>query len=169
MTEADDYKIKFMEKDELEIILPDILNFDNEIFQEHAYDIIGWFDIIQKYQYAITIYHDETLVGIIVTVDNKNMFNLDDLIGNSLSYIVTIGIHKNHRKKGLGSLLLEHLDKKLVATPACYNIILDVDKDNDNAINLYTKNGYKIIKDLDEYQYIMTKNLVYNYSDNYSV
>ena len=156
-----EYVIRHMAKDDMEMMLFDILNFDGMIFKECAYDMVTWCEIIEKYQHAITLYHKEKLVGIIVSVGNKNTFGegYDDQIGNSLSYIVTFGVHEQHRKKGLGTLLLKCLEEKLTSTSDCFNIILDVDKNNKDAIRLYSKNGYGIVKDLDIHQYIMMKSL----------
>jgi ribosomal protein S18 acetylase RimI-like enzyme len=159
--ELNEYIVRHMEKDDMEMMLLDILQFDGMIFKDHAYDMPMWCELIGIYQHAVSIYHNEILVGLIVSVHNKNVFGSEyhDQIGNSLSYIVTFAVHENHRKKGLGKLLLTSLEQKLSATSECYNIILDVDNDNIDAISLYTKNGYKIVKDLDECQYIMTKSL----------
>jgi len=156
------YIIRYMDKDGMEMILIDILNLTGIIFDKEAYDIIAWYEIINKYQHAITIYHEDNLVGLIVTVENKNTFGEDhqDKIGNSMSYILIICIHEKHRNKGLATLLLKLLEQKLTPSLSQFNIILDVDKNNNNAIDLYIKNDYKIIKELDSEQYIMVKNRI---------
>jgi ribosomal protein S18 acetylase RimI-like enzyme len=157
----DGYVIRLMAKDDLEIMLPDIMSFDGTLFGEEAYDLIFWIEIIEKFQHALTIYYNEQLVGMLFTISKKELFGEEyfDEIGNGLSYIITLGVHENHRNKGLASALLSILEQNLNPTSEYRNIILDVDKDNTKAINLYKKHGYNIVKDLDEEQYIMVKSV----------
>ena len=62
-----------------------------------------------------------------------------------INYIITL---PNYRKKGIASKLLEYA---LNDMKNCENISLEVSKDNKEAINLYSKYGFKIKTDRKKY------------------
>ncbi len=66
-----------------------------------------------------------------------------DLLGNR-SEIIDFIVHINHRKKGIGSLLL---DKAIEISKDnyCKSISLEVKSTNKNAVNFYLKHDFKIV------------------------
>ena len=61
-------------------------------------------------------------------------------------YVANVCVDKNSRGKGVGKFLLKNIieqAKKL----NCSKIVLDVSKDNKIAINLYKKNGFRVVKE----------------------
>lgn len=149
---VDDYDFKFMNKDELKLVLNDICYFDTDLFNEHAYTKEIWTDKINGSQYAITVRHKGVLIGLIITSDHGP-------VENCLSYIISLGVCEMYRKKGIGSMLLKYLENKLSPTLENFCISLDVDKENNTAIRLYNKHGYNVLKDNEHQQHIMIKTL----------
>lgn len=64
-------------------------------------------------------------------------------------WIQAIEVSKDYQKKGYGRKLLDIACKRFKAN------LLSVRKTNKPAINLYKSYGFKIIKELNEFQYIM--------------
>lgn len=114
-------------------------------------------------------------------LENKGLthyYVLEDINKNILGYfgilivldecqIHTIAIDHNYRKKGLGSLMIEKIIDismdRFVKT-----INLEVDINNEKAVNLYKKFGFKQVGYIKDYYknpksdaYIMEKNLDY--------
>ena len=58
-------------------------------------------------------------------------------------YISVICVNNKHRRRGIGENLLNNA-KIIAKEKKCTRIILDVSKENKNAISFYKKNGFKI-------------------------
>ena len=77
--------------------------------------------------------------------------------------IVDIIIDAEYRKKGYGNKLLNNAINKIEESN-CHNISLEVNCNNESAINLYKKNGFQIISTRKNYYngidgYLMVKEL----------
>ncbi len=71
-------------------------------------------------------------------------------------YISSIGVAKNQRKQGYGQILLEK-GLSIMENNGCRKIRLEVLDDNENAISLYLKSGFRV------------SNTIFNYSCENSV
>ena len=82
----------------------------------------------------------------------------------NIAHITTIAVAPEHRKRGVAQLLLDHIDKALIAK-GLESIVLEVRISNYAAQNLYSNHGYVIIQKLNEYYndgedaYLMSKPL----------
>lgn len=81
-------------------------------------------------------------------------------------YVSVIVVGEEYRNRGIGSFLLR--ETKLIAKEkGCKKIVLEVDRDNENAIKLYNKLGFKFMriknqnsKNTDNNNYTMEYNLI---------
>lgn len=79
-------------------------------------------------------------------------------------HIITIDTRAQHRRKGLGSLLIQGAEKKIKDLHG-FMVALEVAVDNDAAINFYKRHKYNILKTLPRYYngktdgFLMTKRL----------
>ena len=74
---------------------------------------------------------ENTVVGYLCFEDIYDRYEIDDLL-----------VYDRYRGNGIGSKLMEHLIK-LATEKKVNNITLEVRKDNNIAINLYKKYGFK--------------------------
>ncbi len=78
---------------------------------------------------------DEKIIGIIGVIFMPGFRDHKKLIG----YLQRLVVHPDYRKKGVGSMLLEHAIN--YCRKKCYKIILH--SKNEKAIRIYEKNGFK--------------------------
>ena len=79
------------------------------------------------------VYKEDNLLGYVII----------DLIYDKME-VVDILVYEKYRNKKIGSKLLEFITN-LARKEMCYNITLEVKADNEIAINLYKKYGFKKI------------------------
>ncbi|WP_026182896.1 MULTISPECIES: ribosomal protein S18-alanine N-acetyltransferase [Methanothermococcus] len=91
--------------------------------------------------------------GFLVAEDNKG-----NIVGYVIAvmewgngHIVSIAVDENHRKKGIGTLLLDTIEKYLYEYCNAKYIVLEVRFDNTNARKFYYKRGYVDKKLLPKY------------------
>lgn len=90
----------------------------------------------------IYVMEDEVqLIGSIILLFRKNC---------SHSRIYSISVHPEHRKKGIGDLLLKHVETETLSRRKSL-IQLEVRKGNERAINFYLRNGYFHIRNIPSY------------------
>ncbi|MCR4879640.1 MAG: ribosomal protein S18-alanine N-acetyltransferase [Bacilli bacterium] len=78
----------------------------------------------------------------VILYNNKVVGFLDYWVTFDSATIAQIAIHPNYRKNKLGSILLEEMIKDAKAKKV-RNITLEVRKNNEKAVNLYLKYGFK--------------------------
>jgi ribosomal protein S18 acetylase RimI-like enzyme len=66
-------------------------------------------------------------------------------LGKNEMYISNLCVDKNNRKQGIGNFLLKNIFDK-AKSKNCETIVLDVSNENNVAIDLYKKFGFKISK-----------------------
>lgn len=92
---------------------------------------------------------------------NPELFLVADICGKVVGYviasyiedfghIVSIAVHPDYRNRGIGSKLLEAIEKKLISR-GIRIITLEVSINNKTAIKMYRKHGYKSVKKLRNY------------------
>ena len=112
-----------MNKKNLELML----KIHNENFLDNK-NIENFYTFYKDSRYNIyEEYFENILAGYLITYDNVD--SLD---------IFEIAVDKNFRKKGIASKLLNRINDER-------KILLEVSEKNIIAINLYIKNGFKII------------------------
>lgn len=112
-----------MNKENLELML----KIHNENFLDIK-NIKDFYAFYKNSRYNIyEEYFENILAGYLITYDNVD--SLD---------IFEIAVDKNFRKKGIASKLLNRINDER-------KILLEVSEKNEVAINLYKKNGFKMI------------------------
>lgn len=71
------------------------------------------------------------------------------------SYVNLLVISESYSHRGIGNLLLQTFEKEAQKNGMLFNT-LKVVKDNENAMKLYEKSGYKIVAD-DNDRYVLSK------------
>lgn len=88
-------------------------------------------------------------MGFSILIKLLSLLKLNDTVGRLYDgeyYISNIAIYPKYRGKGAGKRLMLKAEKEAKIIGA-KKIVLDVEKENLNAIKFYEKLGYKIIKD----------------------
>lgn len=110
-------------------------------------------------------------LGLLVNKNFLNVFNLKEILNSSLDFIygyyeddeligfihvnvlyetmdlVNIVVSEKYRNKGIGSELLNYV----IQQHDISNIMLEVNENNENAINFYLDNGFQIINKRKKY------------------
>jgi ribosomal-protein-alanine N-acetyltransferase len=118
--------------------LSEIVVIEKLCFPEEIAFSAGMFAYLIRYAETMVAI-DESLKGFII-----------GFASGSIGSIYTLDIHPNHRRKGLGSLLISALEEVLHARGA-KTIRLEVDVGNFAAIRLYRNAGYSKIEIADDY------------------
>ncbi|MCM1115115.1 MAG: GNAT family N-acetyltransferase [Clostridium sp.] len=106
-------------------------------------------EIIRGDRFVYIYKRNGEFIGEGALVINKD--DCDYFIPNRRIYLSRMLVKKEYRNQGIGAILLDYLIKQ-AAGMGYAEIALGVDADNDSAIHLYEKKGFKIIKkDRDEY------------------
>ena len=66
-------------------------------------------------------------------------------------HIISIAVHPNHRRKGIGTMLMKKAMKALKDKYECREVYLEVRVSNTPAIRMYEKLGFKIVKTIPLY------------------
>nr|CAG4711288.1 unnamed protein product [Naegleria fowleri] len=79
-----------------------------------------------------------------------NLFGYPDKC--NICYIMTLGVKKNHRRKGLASRMLQILEEVVSAEPYfCTKLTLHCKVDNERALSFYRQNAFFIKEKIDGY------------------
>jgi ribosomal-protein-alanine N-acetyltransferase len=95
---------------------------------------------------------DDRMVGFIFIIANKE----------GIAHITTIGVAPEHRKRGIGRMMLAHVEGTLAAKDI-HSIVLEVRVSNSSAQKLYTDAGFVTMQRLSGYYrngedaYLMSK------------
>ncbi|KAG2372818.1 hypothetical protein C9374_013098 [Naegleria lovaniensis] len=80
----------------------------------------------------------------------QNLFGYPDKY--NICYIMTLGVKKNHRRKGLASRMLQILEEVVSAEPYfCTKLTLHCKVDNERALSFYRQNAFFIKEKIDGY------------------
>jgi ribosomal-protein-alanine N-acetyltransferase len=138
------------EKDLIEVYRLDQLCYEQGISYS-LQTIFLFFYYFDQISYVVEV--DEQLIGFIMT----------NMVKKNKAHIITLDIHADYRRKGLGSQLLTMAEEELKKKGA-KSISLEVDIENYPAIKLYEKFGFKKMRILKNYYrsrrdaYLMEKN-----------
>lgn len=87
-----------------------------------------------KNLYTVACLDGDTVLGYVVINPNSKKY-----LGGSL-YIVDINVRQENRRQGIGEKLLQ---TAFNAFPECHKLSLDVENENEGAIALYRKLGFR--------------------------
>lgn len=122
----------------------ELSNFHKQCFEKGSYRPQDMEKLISEPNTAgYLILDDKTPVGIIIF---RNNYTYRNFTGN---YLVTLGVHPNHRKKGIARLML---DKWINDTPNASTRFLHVAVSNTIAQKIYEKYGF-VLEDFIESYY----------------
>lgn len=128
-----DYKVRLLDKADLEAVY--------EIEKECFISPWKFFDL----EYELT--GNPVNKFLVVEVDGKVVGFNDFMITFNSATISQIAITKDFRKKGLGTLLLDEMEKYFPSEgdEIVENVTLEVRASNVPAINMYKKHGYEVV------------------------
>lgn len=119
-----------------------------------------------KNTFAYLFNEPNSLCYRVVTADGDMAGFICVLVNESGSaHITTIGVAPEHRRRGLGRLLLQHLETRLVEK-GISTIALEVRVSNRPAQELYLEHGYAIVQRVERYYtngedgFLMVRSLV---------
>jgi [ribosomal protein S18]-alanine N-acetyltransferase len=125
-------------------LLDKLLEIENQCFDQEAFTK-------RQLAYLLTDYNS---IGLVAKTDNGIAgFIISQVeIENDTSYghIITINVASPYRRKGIGSQMLQEIEKilKEKGVNECH---LEVREDNSAALKLYQKSGYQKIAKLEKY------------------
>ena len=144
---------------EIEIEIPKVEDFKrvNELARQVHVIHVNWNpdlflnveEVIQKDKFENLIQSKEIIIA---KLENKIVgyvtFSIKEKENPSMRYrkqlnIEAICVDENCRGKGIGTLLLEYI-KKIGKEQGCTDMYLTVNQENENAIKVYEKFGFKV-------------------------
>ena len=112
--------------------------------------------------YYVALYRGKIIGYIIARVEKRGLHGIDT---GKIGHIVSIAVHPDYRRIGLGKLLMHKAEKELKKL-GCKRVFLEVRVTNYPAIKLYQKLGYIKLKVIPRYYqdgedaYLMLKSLI---------
>lgn len=108
-------------------------------------------EIAYSFQTIIFFYYYLNTISYVAEIEKEIAgFILADIKRKDKAHIITLDIHPDFRRQGLATHLLELAEKEAI-NKGIKSISLEVDIDNEAAINLYEKCGYAKVKKLKNY------------------
>ena len=108
----------------------------------------GFFiDLLEKYNkafYVVELPHGEVVGYVMNRIELKPGFFKYLLVKSG--HVVSIAVLEQHRRRGLGYILMAYAMKSMYEEYKCSETYLEVRVSNTPAINLYEKLGYRKIK-----------------------
>ncbi|MEM1732295.1 MAG: GNAT family N-acetyltransferase [Desulfurococcaceae archaeon] len=121
----------------------DILSIEKECFEPGIrYDSLTFLYYILAYRDRLVFYVAEmgrVLVGYVLAI-----------VENEICHLVSIAVRRRYRKRGIGGSLLDLAMNECRAKGAG-KAVLEVAVDNKDALDFYSKRGWRIIGVLDKY------------------
>jgi len=89
-------------------------------------------------------YYNDIVVGAVCC-------RIDILDGSKRLYIMTLGCLAPYRRRGIGSIMLEHVLNYVEKVGNFHSILLHVQVNNQSAIDFYKKFGFEIVETKEQY------------------
>lgn len=138
------YQLKPLEKKHLkEMVFLDSLCFSKE--DAYPLEVMNYFFSFPS-SFGMGYFYGKNLIAFILCNGN---------------HIITLDVHPDHRRKGLGENLLNY-SISLIKKKGYKKVYLEVDKNNFPALKLYKKLNFKIegeFREKDKFRYTMVLNL----------
>jgi ribosomal protein S18 acetylase RimI-like enzyme len=110
-----------------------------------------------KLKYNLGRQHGDTLGAVVIDTLNQHLppNKYTNKPRKDIAYLSNLAVHPSYRKSGVGRMLLVAAEKLARDAWGCRCIALHVDPDNSAAVELYKKNGYKVVMDQPEWQRVL--------------
>ncbi len=126
--------------------LPQVIRINLISLREHYPDYF-WRDHLRYWGRAFLVAEiNGVVVGYVMTRVERTVGYLGGLIPKKVGHIVSIAVHPEFRRKGIGRALMLEVEAKLREVYKVKEIYLEVRVSNEPAINLYEKLGYKKVR-----------------------
>lgn len=121
-----------------------------ELCAKMMVDTEPWITLKRNYNSAVNIINDLSREVYVANVDGVVVgFSILMMKGIFIGYIQSICIDPKYRNRGIGSALIDHVEKRIFSeTP---NVFICVSSFNKDAQRLYIRNGYEIVGELKDY------------------
>ena len=104
-----------------------------------------------KYTFAYLFGEPNSLSYQVLTAEGEMVAFAFILVNSDgTGHLTTLGVAPEHRRRGLGIMLLDHLDLVLRAK-AISTVVLEVRVGNIEAIEMYKKAGYAVVNRIERY------------------
>ena len=127
--------------------LDQILQIEAQSFPKSPYDRTTFINLYHLYRETFFVYVDTTRDEKIGTTRSRGGRILGYIVFSADGYIISIAVHPNHRRKGIGTELL----KRPMRIPNVKKIWAEVRKTNQGAQAFYLREGFKIVGLIPDY------------------
>jgi ribosomal-protein-alanine N-acetyltransferase len=112
--------------------LDQILKIEYQSFPKSPYDLITFINLYSEYRDTFMVYTTKS--------EDKKEEILGYIVYSPDGHIISIAVHPNYRRKGIGTKLL----KKVFSSPRINRVWAEVRRSNSIAQRFYLKLGFKI-------------------------
>jgi len=116
----------------------------NQVVFPVSYNDKFYKDILEAGELAKLAYYNDIVVGAVCC-------RIDILDGSKRLYIMTLGCLAPYRRRGIGSIMLEHVLNYVEKVGNFHSILLHVQVNNQSAIDFYKKFGFEIVETKEQY------------------
>jgi len=107
--------------------------------------------IAYSFQTILFFFYYLDIISFVAEFEGKIAgFILAEIKSKDKAHIITLDIHPDFRRQGLGTHMLQIVEKEMIGRKA-KSVFLEVDIENEAAIKLYEKCGYAKMKMLKNY------------------
>ncbi|KAG2209459.1 hypothetical protein INT47_008302 [Mucor saturninus] len=121
--------------------LPNLVDLHSRVFPV-IYGDKFYQEVMNAGELAKLIYYDNQYAGAVCCrIEPSKYANYTARV-----YMMTLGVLKNYRNLGLGSVLIDHImeNARRATNPMITSLYLHVQTVNEQAIRFYTRNGFRI-------------------------
>ncbi|MCD6323911.1 MAG: ribosomal protein S18-alanine N-acetyltransferase [Desulfurococcales archaeon] len=123
-----------------------IIHINMVSLREH-YPEYFWRDHLRYWGKAFLVAEvDGDVVGYVMTRVERSIGYLSRLLPKKVGHIVSIAVHPDYRRRGLGTKLMSEAERRLKEVYGVKEIYLEVRVSNEPAIKLYEKLGYEKVR-----------------------
>lgn len=101
-------------------------------------------------KYLFNAFLNNPFILFLVCLINEKIIGYIVASKNNSGHIISLAVHPKFRRKGVGSILLEEALKSM-KNEGISLVKLEVNENNNSAINFYKKHGFKILRKIKEY------------------
>nr|CAG4650514.1 EOG090X0ED2 [Sida crystallina] len=116
----------------------------NQVVFPVSYNDKFYKDILEAGELAKLAYYNDIVVGAVCC-------RIDVLDGSKRLYIMTLGCLAPYRRRGIGSIMLQHVLNYVEKAGNFQSILLHVQVNNQSAIDFYKKFGFEIVETKEQY------------------
>ena len=121
--------------------LDQILQIEAQSFPKSPYDWATFINLYYLYPETFLVYIDTTCDGKVDTTRFREGHILGYIVYSADGHIISIAVHPNHRRRGIGTKLL----KRTMSIPCVKKIWAEVRKSNKSAQAFYFRRGFQTV------------------------